>query len=430
MSRLATCLAVLALAAPAAAQMSMSRPAGEAGAGQPVPPLDELVALGVARSPRLAALAARVDAARSAARAAGALANPSLDVQWMNPVGVAGADGVADEAWLMLRQPLPGPGKRSAARRAAEAEIAVAGAQLELARRDLAAEIRSAYADLWATDVETHALGEAHEVLDLLARSVRARWSAGQGSAATAIAAELARAEHDLDVEQALARRAEGAAELRRLVSDPSPRTLATLTGIELPAVAFPAPPWSDLAAPESPALADRARAVDAAERRLDAARLGTRPDLSLGGGVDWMSGARPAPMLLLGIDLPWRKRAAIQPRIDQAAAELDAERWDLVAAERALAGELEGLEARWRGLESRRVRLAEAVVPEAAVAFEAAQTALATGDSSFAEALERFKDWMHARIELARTEAERYAVWARLQALLPVPPANVKENS
>ncbi len=140
------------------------------------PPVEELVALALERSPSLEALEARLAAAREMVAPAGALPNPMAETILQN-IGLDDYTvGSVDMSMLSVevRQDLLWPGKRTAARDRATAQAEVEAARLELARRTLAAQVRVVYARLYAADRERQALVAADELLDMLAETVAA----------------------------------------------------------------------------------------------------------------------------------------------------------------------------------------------------------------------------------------------------------------
>ncbi|CAN5369051.1 TolC family protein [soil metagenome] len=102
-------------------------------------------------SPTLAAAEAAVLAAQGRAQQAGFRPNPELDLSIENFAGTGGFRGVDDaESTLSIGQRFELGGKRSARRRAGEAEIDSARLRLAVARADLLNDVRVAYAEAYA----------------------------------------------------------------------------------------------------------------------------------------------------------------------------------------------------------------------------------------------------------------------------------------
>jgi hypothetical protein len=66
-----------------------------------------------------------------------------------------------------------------------------------------------------------------------------------------------------------------------------------------------------------------------------------------------------------------------------------------------------------------------DSFIPETRLAFESARSAYLGHRGDFSTVIEDLNLWLEARAGLARREADRYAAWAALDALLnPAPDA------
>ena len=174
----------LALASALAAQPEPALPADAPAATR-----SSLVAferLTLIAAPGLRAARERLAAAEARLAGRGHLPDPMLEVEVMDALPTGGRPL---DVRPMVRQPLPGRGKRAAERAVAAAEIEVARAELALAERMLLAELRAAWAEHWRAERERTLLGEAHEAMDLLVADADARLAGGAGSLGEALAA-------------------------------------------------------------------------------------------------------------------------------------------------------------------------------------------------------------------------------------------------
>ncbi|HQN95261.1 MAG TPA: TolC family protein [Thermoanaerobaculales bacterium] len=387
------------------------------------PPIEELVALALERSPSLDAFEARLAAAREMVAPAGALPNPMAETVLQN-IGVDDFT-LGDEDMSMLsvevRQDLLWPGKRGAARDSAAAQSEVEAARLELARRTLATEVRVLYAGVYSADRERQALDAASELLDLLAETVAARYAAGGAEQEAVVKAQLQGSRVAERLDDLHAERSRFVAGLNRLLDQPGGTALGEV--VDLPPLTFPDGSWEELVAANSPAVAVAARAVDEAARRLEVARLDLKPNLSAGAGLGYRGGLDPAVMLRFGVEIPFARNEKQKPAIRAAEQELamaEAELRDAVATARAEAARL----ASERERADRQVlRYREAIVPQTSAAVDAARASYLAGRGDFSTVIEDFELWLEARVELARRESDRFAAWAQLEALVgPAP--------
>ena len=294
--------------------------------------------------------------------------------------------------------------------------------------------MRELAARLYALDRERTALAQARELLAMLAATVTARYAAGLADQAAALRQELAVARVDERSTGLDAERAAVTAALNRLRGRPGGQPIGEVRELpavpslplaEPPAAAAAAPrgepsgAWEERAADASPVVAVARQRVATAERQAAAARLGERPDLFAGAGYGHRGDLEPVVTLRVGVELPlWRggKQAA-----SRRAAEWDAEaaRRDLDAVAADARAQAATLGARWRAAAAQTALYRESIVPRSAAALDASRAAYLSGGGDFAAVVDDFRLWLDARVELARREAERFAAWARLAALL-----------
>lgn len=402
--------------------------AGRAAVAEPTTPAleeesiapspDELVALALQRAPSLAALAARVEEARELVRPAGALPDPMIELM-VQDIGFPGwTVGEEDMSMIgpQISQGIPFPGKRGARRRVAQAEVAVKTGELESLRREVARDVRGLCARLYALDQERQALSSGRELLGLLAATVRERYSAGVAEQEAAIKTQLAVSRLDERLDDLAAERAALVASVNRYLDQPGDAPLGRMTA--LPDVATPPASWEAGVAENSPEVAVRRAEVQAAERRLQAARLERRPDLLAGAGVGFRGGKDPVVTLRLGMDLPLWSARKQKPMFRAARQSLEASRQALRDAEAQARAEAARLAAEWRRAGSQVMRYEQAIVPQSSLAFAAARASYLAGRGDFSTVVEDFDLWLEARTGLARREAERFTTWAEMQAL------------
>ncbi|MGE0640175.1 MAG: TolC family protein [Thermoanaerobaculia bacterium] len=377
--------------------------------------LAELEREALASSPRLAEAAARRDAALALVPGARVAADPALELWVRNALpGLSNPGTDTTEVELMVVQPVRYPGKRGAWQELAAAEATLATAEVASASRAVVTEVRTLYAELVATDREQRVLAEAHELQELLIATARVRFGTGQEEALAVLEAELASNRHDLVLDEVYSRFVALRARLAALTGRrPEELPLQVGTLPEPIFAVFEGPLPFD---PEAPRLVAARARVHAAESRFEAARLDLRPDFAVGGGFTWPEGRDPALTAKLGIDLPFLRRRRMAPRVDAAEAALRAEQ----SAYRQLELELAAQGSEWGAERDRLERALEAlsgaVVPRTSAALDAARVAFLNERLPFSRLLELQNEWFHARVDLERVEAERFAVWARWQ--------------
>lgn len=396
-----------------------------AGASPPEPAPPDLAALeaeALDRAPALQALDAGVQAAGERVEPSGALPDPMLGLAFRE-MGAPWAPMREATTWeLEVSQGLPWPGKRDARRSVARAQVAVRRAEVRQAQQLLLKELRAGVARLYALDQERGTLDAAAEMLDLLAATARARYEAGQAEQEALVKAQLEASRlreqrADLDAERDEARFA-----LNRLLGRepqaPFPEVQA------LPAATLAEGDLEADAIAYCCAIAVARAEVDAAKAELEAVRLDAKPDFDVGVGAGTSLAPEPMLALRVGMSLPfWREHK--QDRLAAAA------RHDVRAAEARLRdeelrtrAEIATLATRWRRDGSQVTLYREAILPQAALAMDAARASYLAGRGDFSMVVEDFRLWLDARVQLARREAGRFATWAEVQELTTAAPA------
>ena len=380
-------------------------------------------------SPVLQAARAKAQEALMLAEAAGVRGDPELELWVRNalPDLTSTSDQpVAVEVEIV--QPVRWPGKRGALEAVAAAETQAALAEVVVAEQELVGEVRRTFADLYAADREQRSLAEAHELLELLHATASARFSSAQGDALAVLEAEIAQDEHDQNLDLVFSRFQAARAQLAALTGTVA-ESLPLRVG-ELPEPIFAVRegplPFDDRAPRVQAAELRRA----AAENRLEAGRLGLKPDFGVGGGFLWPEGGNPELTVKLGMELPFFRHRRLGPQVSAMESAVAAARAEVAAAQVAGRAEAVRLGAERDRLERSLVRLAGAIVPRTSAALDSARNGFLNGEVTFALLLELFNDWFHARIELANAEAERYAVWAESQALAGAQLAELEPES
>lgn len=129
--------------------------------------------------PRVAASAARIEAARGNVRAAGAAPNPALDTRIGHGSPPAGGDGKIE--WgLSLNLPLGWVAQRGARVAAAEAGVEAADAEAKALRRDVLLQLQTLFWNLAFEQARVKALEELEGQTQALVRTVRRKVETGE----------------------------------------------------------------------------------------------------------------------------------------------------------------------------------------------------------------------------------------------------------
>jgi outer membrane protein TolC len=377
----------------------------------------ELVAEALARSPAIAAARAQVASRRQMEGPAGALADPMVEAMLQN-AGLSPSVGQEEMSMVgaEVRQGIPYPGKRAAARAVAAAETAGAEAALAALERQVAAEVQSLYARVYTVDREREALAAARQLVDLLAETALARYGAGEAEQEAVLKARLQALRLDERLGDLSAEREAVVGELDRWLDRPGGTGLGTVTALPQPR---PAPEAAaELAARGSAEVASAAAAVATAERRVEVARLELKPGFSAGAGIGYRGGMDPVVTARFGVEVPFWRRQKQLPMLRAAEQELEMARHQLADAEAAARAEGARVAADWRNADEQALRYREGILPQTDAALDAARASYLAGRGDFGTVIEDFGLWLEARVSLARRESDRFAATAAFERL------------
>ena len=204
--------------------------------------LDAAVKIAIERAPQLQAEAAAVEAAQSAAIAAGRLPDPELMIGATNvPVEGEGAWSLERDFMTMrevgVMQSFPSRRKLGSQRERAGAAIEVARARKQQSALEIAQSAAEAWISAYSARVVLEKLQLLRPEVQLQAGSARAALRSGKGTTVDALAAEAAISELDDEILQATRDLSSMRAELARWIGDGASRTLAHSPAFErLPA--------------------------------------------------------------------------------------------------------------------------------------------------------------------------------------------------
>ncbi len=365
--------------------------------------------------------AAAIDAAREEIAAAGALPDPMIGLSASGenyPGAGLGEDPMAVTA-LEFTQTIPWPSKRSRREAVAAARVPGMEAARDGDRRAVAADVREAWAGLYASGRGVAALRQTLALLDVLEPQALVRYETGTGAQTDWLALRRERVRLASAIERELADRTGILARLAVALDDTT-----ALAAIE--ADALPDEPEAMFASAVGATFAEVAMAdsaVETARRMHAAAKQEGRPDLVVGAGYGWRDELAPMITARVGVELPlWRGRK--QDALTRAAAHGEA--GALAAAREARLqadAEVRTLRAQREASARAADRLRSQILPLLDLTAESARARYLAGDAPADLLIEALRDRAEARADLAREEAARFAAGSRLRALSGLDP-------
>lgn len=287
--------------------------------------LESAIERAIASQPRLAAAAARVDAAEARTRQANVGPNPQVSLEVEDFAGSGPFRGLdSTQTTLALSQQLEIGGQRGARRAVAASERDVAALALLRERIDLIRDVELAFAELGAaTDHAVLARDNAAQATSL-ANTARILVAEGRDPPLRQLRAEAALAEARAAEAETFSLMLAARRNLALLIGSDDPE-LTAVTGAPQPRERTNDPSFIGI----DERLAEAERQVAAA--RVTLARTAATPDVTVSGGLRRFNDGRDTA-LVAGVSLPIpirdRNRGGIEAaRADEIAAEYQAER-------------------------------------------------------------------------------------------------------
>jgi outer membrane protein TolC len=379
-----------------------------------------------AQSPELAAMRQEADAAAQRLEPAGALPDPVLRVELMN-INNYGNDTPASalpwkvgETQYRLMQTLPAWGKRGLRRDVAAADSEQASARTAATWAELAARIKTAYAEYYRAFGNERLTREVLDLMSRLEKIAQARYAGGLVAQQDAIRAQL---------EQTAMR-----SELIALENEKR-QLRARLNGLLARSVAAPLVepqalrPLPILAVADAATLAERARARNpqllseqarliSAQKSRDLTWTNRYPDWQLGLQSTQVGSRLTSYGLMVELNLPLQQ-ASRRAQESEAEAMVGAARSRTEALTNQLLGELAGNLAAFDGARRTETLVRTELLPQSGMTLQSALAAYENGKVDFATLLDAQRQIRKAQQDLLKAQVEAQMRLAEIERIV-----------
>ncbi len=352
--------------------------------------LDQLLEWSETRSPMVNAMRFEAEARHQQARIAGSLEDPIFQAEWMgiDKDRPTLAPARVGEMKYTLSQALPLWGKRDLRARAAQASAEATDSSITTTRAQLRAEIRQAYA-LWYRALASLRINEEQAaLLRQMEASASQRYAVGKATQAEALRLQM---ELSMLANEALALQNTVHQATAALAAwlDVEP---ASLTGRpqHLPVLALdPEPaPWLEEALSRNPEITVARKEVEAAQARVELARLNRLPGLNVGLTASQMGNRLDSLGLMLEFSIPLQQGAKNAER-DEAVAMLMKARADEQTRLRMVERDVNQMAAMTTTAQQQIALLDQTLLPQAELTLQSSLAAYSAGRGEFATLLE-----------------------------------------
>ena len=401
---------LLAAAEPVTAQRQAVQTA------EPVLDIEEAVALARSDQPSVAAFEREAVASEQAAVAARSLPDPQVSAGIQN-FPIEGRDAFSPTADFMTMYTI-GVMREQVRRSRREAEAEKLRAEAVVSRAQGSVQERRIQREVMTTWINAVEAAERQRLLVAVVSDLkvgRQVMEAGipTGSSTPALAlqaqAEIALAETQLAAARGAEERARG--ELARWIGPAARRPLPQ----GVPNLALPPEISSDIRFARHPQVRAADAGEQAAQRQIDAARAGRRPNLSW----SFMYGFRPAygDMISAQVSIPlqFNRRNLQDRRISEAQARADAARLRTADTLRELGGTYAAALADYRSSQDQIAVLRDKAIPALDASFKAAEARYSSGQGTLELPLTVVRRYVEANIQLLEQQGARARAAAEL---------------
>jgi cobalt-zinc-cadmium efflux system outer membrane protein len=356
------------------------------------------------------------EAAAQRIQPAGALPDPMLRVELENINNYGGSgrwnllpSRVGETKYTVL-QPLPAWGKRDLRRGVAEADASQARARAAAAWNELAARIKTAYAQYYLAAGNERLALEVVELIAGLEKIAQSRYSSGLTPQQDAIRAQLEQTAMRSELLMLDSEKRQMRARINALLGRDASAPLAD------PQVLRPSPAPGALDAAElvrralgnNPALAIEHARVSSAEKNVELTLRNRYPDFQVGISPAQMRSRVTTWGVMVEMNIPLQQ-ASRRSQEREAAAMLGAARSKVLALEREVLGEMGMNLAALEAAQRSEALIATRQLPQSELVLRAAAAAYETGKVDFATLLDAQRQIRKARQDQlkARVDAE-----------------------
>lgn len=208
---------------------------GQPSGAQDVVKLSDLLSEAERVYPSIQAEARMVESKRARIPQAKALPDPTVTVGWMGKIRPFGVQRLDPSSYrgISAMQDVPYPGKLALRGQIAEKDVAAEQWNLEAARRQVRAEVKSTYYELWAVDQAIANTQKNKGLLEKLARIAEEKYKVGKGLQQDVIRAQLEVSRILQTFTLLNQRRRTLAARINTLLLRPSDTAIGTLAPVE-----------------------------------------------------------------------------------------------------------------------------------------------------------------------------------------------------
>lgn len=377
--------------------------AQEAGtpAAQDLVSLPDLLAEAERVHPAIKAEAQMIESKRARIPQVKSLPDPTVGVGWMGNIRPFGVQTLDPSSYrgITAMQEFPYPGKLKLRGQIAEKEVEAERWNLEAARRQIRAEVKSAYFELWSVDQALAITQKNKNLLDKLARIAEEKYKVGKGLQQDVLRAQLEVSRVLRTLTLLNQRRRTLAAKLNTLLLRPSDSPVGELAPVEKSALTYSLEELTEESVKNAPEIRRQEQIIEQSQYAINLARKEYFPDFRAGYDYQQRPDMPDMHGLNVGINVPIFYRKKQREGVREAQFTLESTKQTRESLRTVLFFQVKEQYLQAKASDELLTLYTKGLVPQSALALESSLAAYQTGTLDFESLISNFTSLLEYEI-------------------------------
>ncbi len=363
-------------------------------ARQEVVTLPELVAEAERVHPAIKAEAQMIEAKRSRIPQVKSLSDPTVQAGWMGNIRPFSVQHLDPSSYrgISTMQEFPYPGKLKLRGQIAEKDVEAERWNLEATRRQIKAEVKSAYYELSAVDQALAVTQRNKNLLEKLARIAEEKYKVGKGLQQDMIRSQVAVSRILQTFTMLNQQRRTLVAKLNSLMLRPSDTAMGALAPVEKAELNYSLEELTEKGVANSPEIRRQEQLVEQSQYAVNLARKDYDPDFRVGYDYQQRPGLPDMHGVNVGINVPIFYKTKQREAVREATFTVESGKQGREAIRTALLFQVKEQYLQAKASDELLTLYSKALVPQSALALESSMAAYQTGSLDFESLLANFQ--------------------------------------
>jgi cobalt-zinc-cadmium efflux system outer membrane protein len=355
--------------------------------------LAELLAEAERVHPAIKAEAQMIESKRARIAQVKSLPDPTVGVGWMGNVRPFSVQHLDPSSYrgMNAMQEFPYPGKLKLRGEIAKKDVEAEQSNLEASRRQVRADVKSAYYELWAVDQALTITQKNKDLLEKLARIAEEKYKVGKGLQQDVIRSQL-EVSRILQTSTILnQRRRTLAAKLNSLLLRPSDTPIGPLAPVQKTELNYSLEELTEKGVANSSEIRRQEQLIEQSQYAVTLARKDYYPDFRVGYDYQQRPGLPDMHGFNVGINVPIFYKKKQREEVREAAFAVESGKQSREAIRTALLFQVKEQHLQVKASDELLVLYTRALVPQSALALESSMASYQTGAFDFESLISNF---------------------------------------